>query len=298
MRRGWRLMMPALLAGIAMVAGLACDRSASNQAGETTLQRIERTGTVRIAYANEAPFGYNDPATGKVTGEAPEIAGELLKRMGVKHVESTLTDFGQLIPGLKAGRFDIIAAGMYVTPERARQINFSLPTYVVGEGFVVKKGNPKGLHSFRDVMNHADAVLGVVGGTAELSIAEALKIPEDRTMVFPDNGAALAGLLAGRIDAFAGTALTVQDLLRRSNSNELERADPFEQPSVGGHTKSYGAFGFRKEDTALLVEFNKHLETFIGSPEHRALVSPFGFTEAELPDGMTVERIIGSEVNE
>ena len=44
----------------------------------------------------------------------------------------------EIVDGPDAGRFDIIAAGMYVTPERCRQVAFSEPTYAVGEGFVVE----------------------------------------------------------------------------------------------------------------------------------------------------------------
>jgi polar amino acid transport system substrate-binding protein len=35
--------------------------------------------------------------------------------MGIHQIEVVTTDFGSLIPGLQAGRFDVIAAGMYRT---------------------------------------------------------------------------------------------------------------------------------------------------------------------------------------
>ena len=106
-----------------------------------------------------------------------------------------------------------------------------------------------------------------------------------------DNAAALAGLIAERVDAFAGTALTVQDLMRKSNGNLLERAEPFNQPSLAGRSRSYGAFGFRKSDSDLVSAVNKELATFLGSREHRELVAPFGFTESELPGNATAEAI-------
>ncbi len=275
-------------------SAIGCDGGAhANRPGETTLQRVQRTGVIRIAYANEAPYGYKDPQTGAVTGEAPEIAAAILKQIGITKIEPTLTDFGQLIPGLKAGRFDLIAAGMYITPERCQQISFSNPTYAIGEAFLVKKGNPKGLHSFEDALASADAKLGVVGGTVELQIAEEIGIPESRIVVFPDNAAALAGLQAGRIDAFAGTALTVQDLLAKTGDVAIERADPFRQPQTNGRSKNYGAFGFRKQDMALRAVFNEGLAGFIGSPQHLSLVEPFGFTASELPGDVTAEQICG-----
>jgi len=275
---------------LAIVAFAGCEPNGTRP-GETTLDRVRREKTVRIAYANEAPFGYLDVASGKVTGEAPEIARTILGRMGITSIETTLTDFGQLIPGLKAGRFDIIAAGMYITPARCRQLAFSNPTYSIGEAFLVKKGNPRKLHSYKDVHKHEQARLGVVGGTIELRYAEAMQIPDARLVVFPDNAAALAALKAGKIDAFGGTALTVQDLLHKSADAGLVRAEPFQQPSVNGRVRNYGAMGFRQDDTELLAEFNRLLGEFIGSKEHLELVRPFGFTERELPQDVTAREL-------
>jgi len=259
---------------------------------DTTLAKILKTGVVRIAYANEAPFGYKDRETGEVTGEAPEIARELFKRMGVETIDATLTEFGQLIPGLKANRYDVVAAGMYVTPKRAEEIHFTNPTYSIGEAFLVAAGNPMNLHSFEDITANPDAKLGVVKGTVELTYARDLGIPSDQVVVFENNSFAVQGVKAGRADAFAGTAMTVQTLAEK-HGGELERAAPFTQPDTGnGSVRNYGAFGVRKGDEALLARLNEELGKYIGSPEHIELIATFGFTEAELPGDITTEEII------
>ena len=262
--------------------------------GESTLDQIRRTGVVRVGYANEAPYAYMDSSAGELTGEAPEILRVLMNRMGVDEVEGVLTEFGSLIPGLKAKRFDVIAAGMYITPERCKQIAFSNPSYTIGEAFVVKAGNPLGLHSYDDVAKHEAATLGVVAGTVERGYARETLIPDDRVIVFPDPPSALAGVVAGRVDAYAGTSLTIQDLMNKSGNGKLERAEPFTDPVVGGETiRGYGAFGFRKEDHALCDAFNAELGKFIGTPEHSETVKPFGFTENELPGEVTAADLCG-----
>lgn len=259
---------------------------------QSTLERIRETGVVRIGYANEAPYAYQDTATGELTGEAPEIAKVILEELGVTEVEGVLTEFGSLIPGLQAGRFDIIAAGMYILPERCAQIAFSNPTYAIGEAFAVLQGNPKGLHSYEDVRDHEEATLGVVAGAVERRYAREIGIPDARVVVFPDAPAALAGVRAGRVDAYGGTALTVQDLLSKDGSGRLERAEPFTDPVIDGvSVKGYGAFGFRKQDQDLRNAFNERLATFIGSEEHREIVEPFGFTEQELPGDVTADAL-------
>jgi len=253
-------------------------------AGLSSLERAQQSGKIRAGYANEAPYAYLEPATGRLTGEAPEIARVILAEMGIREIEGVLTEFGSLIPGLNARRFDIIAAGMYVLPERCREIAFSNPTYSVGEAFVVRQGNPKRLHSYEDVAKRPDASLGVVAGTVERSYARATGVPDDRVVVFPDAPSALEGVGAARVDAYAGTSLTVNDLLRRAGSDRVERADPFTDPVINGKSvRGYGAFGFRKSDKALVAEFNKRLAGFIGTERHRELVKAFGFSQRELP---------------
>lgn len=267
----------------------------SGSAGGNTLQQIESTGLVRIGYANEAPYGFLDTATGEITGEAPEIATHILREMGVTRIEPVVTEFGSLIPGLKAGRFDVIAAGMYITPARCREIAFSDPTYRIGEAFVVRQGNPLDLHSFEDVAATPDAHIGVVGGAVEDSYAQAVGVPNERIVRFPDNISALTGVWSGRVDAFAATVLTVHDLLRKADTDELERAMPFSDPVIDGETvKGYGAFGFRQQDDAFRQEFNRHLETFIGSQQHLDLVGKFGISEETLPGDVTAEELCES----
>ncbi len=262
--------------------------------GESTLDRIRREGVIRVGYANEAPYAYMDTASNRLTGEAPEILRVVMKQLGVAKVEGVLTEFGSLIPGLKARRFDIIAAGMYITPERCDQIAFSNPSYVIGEAFVVPKGNPLGLHSFEDVAKHGTAKLGVMAGAVEHGYARRIGVPEERIVVFPDNISGLDGVRAGRADAFAATSLTVHDMLAKASDDRVERADPFTDPIIDGvSVKGYGAFGFHIEDAELRDAFNSELATFIGSPEHRELVAPFGFTEVNLPKDVTAAELCG-----
>lgn len=86
-----------------------------------TLEKIKDSNSVRIGYANETPFAYT-ALDGSVTGESPEIVRKVFERMEIGTIKPVLTEWGSLIPGLRAGRFDLIAAGMYITPERCKQV--------------------------------------------------------------------------------------------------------------------------------------------------------------------------------
>ncbi|MGE8690452.1 MAG: ectoine/hydroxyectoine ABC transporter substrate-binding protein EhuB [Achromobacter sp.] len=267
--------------------------AANAPAGGSTLEAAKAAGKIRIGYANEAPFAYMDSKEAKVTGESVEIARVVLKRMGINEVEGVLTEFGSLIPGLQAKRFDIIAAGMYVTPERCQQVAFSDPTYGVGQSFLVKQGNPKNLHSYEDVVKNPDARLGVVVGAIEAEYASKSKVPAGQVVVFPDAVSALSGIQAGRADAYAATALTVNDLMgKTSQASGLEKAEPFTDPVIDGKSvRGYGAYAFRTDDKAFADAFNAELAKFIGTEEHQKLVAPFGFTPQELPKGVTAAQL-------
>src|ERR1041384_8817596 len=143
----------------------------SSAFAETTLQRAKKQGFIRVGFANEAPFGFATP-DGKLTGEAPEVAKAVLAKMGIPQVDGVLTEFGSLIPGLKAKRFDIIAAGMFITPKRCAEINYSEPTYGIGQAFLVKKGNPKAIKDYSSIAGNKDFKLAVMAGAVEAGYAK------------------------------------------------------------------------------------------------------------------------------
>lgn len=274
----------------------ACSRNGSESDVTTTthsstLQRAIAQKKIRVGYANEAPYAYQDAISGKLTGEAPEVARVVLGKLGITQVEGVLTEFSALIPGLQAKRFDIIAAGMYILPERCKQISFSNPTYMAGEAFAVRAGNPLSLHSYTDIGTRPDARLGVVAGAVELNYAKELGIRKEQIVIFPDGPSAFEGIGSGRIDAYAATRPTITNLLKKSPDG-LEIATPFENPTFGGRqVRGYGAFGFRKDDQDLLNAFNAQLKDFIGSPEHLKLVDSFGFDTQNLPGQVSADEL-------
>jgi polar amino acid transport system substrate-binding protein len=89
------------------------------------------------------------------------------------------------------------------------------------------------------------------------------------------------------------TSLTIRDLLQRGAESDLETAEPFTEPVIDGEViRGYGAYAVRLADSDLRDAFNKELHTYLGSPEHAALVAPFGFGPEHQPAGMTVEKLL------
>ncbi|MFE2061657.1 ectoine/hydroxyectoine ABC transporter substrate-binding protein EhuB [Streptomyces sp. NPDC059467] len=283
----------AVLAGAAAVGALAaagCSRVATASAtnGGDLLQRLRAQGVVRLGIAGEIPFGYIDK-NGRLTGEAPELAKAIFKRLGVDNVQPVPTEFGSLIPGLNSQQFDVVAAGMYVNPERCQQVIFADPDYQMLDSFVVRKGNPKGLHDYRDIVAKK-AKFATGTGYAEIQYAVEAGYKESDILIVPDQVAGLNAVEAGRVDVFAGTAVTVREVVKKSAKAEATK--PF-APLVGGkpHVDG-GAFAFRSAETRLRDAFDVELRKLKRSGELLRILRPFGFTRAEMTD-LTAKELCG-----
>ncbi|QKW27693.1 ectoine/hydroxyectoine ABC transporter substrate-binding protein EhuB [Streptomyces seoulensis] len=276
-----------LLAGVAALgavgaAGAAgCSRVATASAGGgALLDRLRAQGVVRLGIAGEIPFGYID-RNGELTGEAPELARVIFKRLGVPEVQPVPTEFGSLIPGLNSQQFDVVAAGMYVNADRCAQVIFADPDYQMLDSFIVRKGNPKGLHDYRDVVAKK-ARFATGTGYAEIQYAVDAGYAESDILIVPDQVAGLNAVEAGRVDVFAGTALTTREVVRKSS--KAEATEPFEPLVKGKPHVDGGAFAFRPTETRLRDAFNTELRKLKKSGELLRLLRPFGFTAAEMTD--------------
>ena len=166
--------------------------AASPALAQTTLEEAKEAGYIRVGFANEAPFGFATP-DGKLTGEAPEVAKAVLARMGIEEVDGVLTEFGSLIPGLKAGRFDIIAAGMFVNPARCQEIAFSEPSYGIGQAMLVPEGNPKGIADYSSFAENDGLKLAVMAGAVEAGYAQEAGVGLGQLVTLPDQASLVAG---------------------------------------------------------------------------------------------------------
>ena len=207
-----------IFAGLALAAIAAAPALA-----QSTLEEAKANGYIRVGFANEAPFGFATPA-GELTGEAPEVAKAVLAKMGIAEVDGVLTEFGSLIPGLKAGRFDIIAAGMFVNPARCNEIAFSEPSYGIGQAMLVPAGNPKGIVDYASIAGNGDLKLAVMAGAVEAGYANDAGVGLGQVVSLPDQASLVAAVQAGRADAAALTALSIADMASKAEGVEFDQA--------------------------------------------------------------------------
>ena len=107
--------------------------------GESTIDRIQRSKTLRIAaLPGEAPYFNKDLSTGNWTGMCIEMAKDIAGNFDAKvdYLEST---YGNSVLDLQANKIDL-AFALNPTPKRALVIDFTHPFYMHGFGMVGKKG--------------------------------------------------------------------------------------------------------------------------------------------------------------
>jgi polar amino acid transport system substrate-binding protein len=278
-------------AAAAALALAACSRTdpGGDGGGNGLLQQAKDGGKLRIAYADEAPYAYTGDDD-SVTGQSVAVQLYLLDKLGIKEdqIEWKLTAWEALISGLGTNH-DMVIAGMYVTPERCEAVAFANPDYIMPDALMVQAGNPGGWTTLND-MADTDGVIGVMNGTSEQEVADAIFDPE-RINVQADLPALILELKAGRCDAIGLTSANLR--LAAEADQEVEVTEGFwlVDPDTGEDMIGAGAAVFQPGDKDFRDAVNKELETLLAdTATWESLVSEYGFTvEENHPEGLTAE---------
>ena len=270
---------------LALVMVLALAGLVTVAHADSIYDRINSGKTIRLGFATEIPWAYPGDNQ-EPLGFANAINLGILKSMGYTNIEPVVTEWGGLIPGLKANRFDIITGGMYILKSRCENVNFSEPIGVFGECFIVPKGNPKGLVTYQDIKEKG-ATIVTGAGYSTIQNAKKEGVPASNIMTVPGNNEILAAVRAGRADAGGLTYFSALHLSKESGG-AVEPTDPSKLPEW---TFNWVGIGFRKSDTEFLAAFNKALSKYIGSDEMMRAVAKYGYSKSQLPGDVTTSYV-------
>lgn len=157
---------PAVAAAIILAAASFATAILVRRPAEDALEGARRGEPLRIGYALLPPNSFV-AADGEITGEAPAIARRAASALGIERIEWRRVEFNSLLTALNARRIDVVAAGMFITPERAEQASFSEPTFRALEGLLVRAGNPLGIHSYRQAVEMSGVRIAALLGSDE-----------------------------------------------------------------------------------------------------------------------------------
>ncbi|RWP56682.1 MAG: ectoine/hydroxyectoine ABC transporter substrate-binding protein EhuB [Mesorhizobium sp.] len=258
---------------------------------ESTLDKIKSTGEMTAGVAIYDTWAFRRE-NGEVAGFSPDLIKAAFEPLGVKKFNFVLVEWGALVPSLQTHRFDLIAAGMWITPARCEMVAFSDPDVLINDAALVKKGNPNNIHSYEDVAKNPNLRIGAGRGSAALEHARMAGIPDDRILQFQDEDAASAALFAGRIDAQPLGSTSIGRVLKDPNSSAIiESATPFTGfiAKDGYEVAGRSAIAFRLDDKELRDVYNKRLAELKADGTVAALMKKYELN-AKIDDRGTAER--------
>ena len=257
--------------------GLGAALAASLAVAPAALAKDWKTVVIGMEGAYE-PWNLTD-ASGKIVGFEPDLVMDLCKRAGLE-CKIIAQDWDGMIPGLKAGKFDVIMDGMSITDERKKEIDFSNPYAASPGAFVAPKESPLAKATGAGTLINLDKD-AAAGDTAIKSVQAALKgktlgvqvstthanfasqylkgvadVKEYKTTDDRD-----LDLKSGRIDAALDDYTVVIATAEKSDAKDLAVVGP---RFIGGTFGAGTGLGIRKSDVDLTAKFNKALAEAIG----------------------------------
>lgn len=294
--RNTRIMASAATATLALTLA-ACgvtDGSGDGGDGEGSgkLEELQDAGSITVGFAGEQPYSFEED--GELDGATIALHEEIFANLGIDEVEGVQTEFGSLIPGLNAGDFDVVSAGMSILPERCEQASFGDPEILYTTGLMVPEGNPDNLQDLSDVKD-AGAKIATQTGAIESDYAKQLDI-ENLEVDSSQDG--MDAVTRGRADAFALTGISLRTMAERNEDAKVEVTDPFVAVVDGKEQVGAGATVFRDKDSDLREAYNEELAKITESEEkYDEVIGEYGFTDAERPKGdLTTEQLCDGEL--
>ena len=239
----------------------------------------------RVGITNGPPYSSLLP-DGTLGGVAPTITAKIMQRLGVPKLEGFAAPYGQLIPGLQAGRWDFISAALTITKARCEQVTYSDPFLIDGAAFAYIPGDlPNPPKSIKDAGEKLDRI-GMLTGTAMLPLVQRAVAAGKQGVItqYPDNSALLEALLTKRIQA-AFTGILVLRQQREQRNNIFNIVHPLPDDFAHGSGPA-----FRPTDTDLIDAFRIEYRKMKASGESREIVKSFGFTVMGDDEDLTAEQ--------
>ena len=228
-------LMMAIMACSMLVAG--CGSGDDKKAAEGT--KILRAGT-EPAFA---PFEFPKEGSKELTGFDVELIQALGKQLGYK-VEMESMGFDALIPALNAGNIDVAIAGMTITDERKKVVDFTESYYTSGLMIMVR--NDSTVKSIDDLKGKTIACqIGTTGEFKSRSVEGAT------VKAFNTQDEAALELKNGGADAVIGDAPVIDYYMAQAGKGEVKTV---------GEKMEAEPYGIAvKKDSKLAADLNKAL---------------------------------------
>ncbi len=207
------------------------------------------------------PFEYVE--NGQIVGFDVDLIKAIGETQGFD-VEVKDMSFDSLIAGVKTGNLDIIAAGMTITDQREKAVDFSEPYYSADQSIIVKEGSDNDL-----TVLFGDHDIGVqTGTTGDIWVTDNLS---------------KKGILKGRVVHYEVFVMAVNDLMNENldavvlDSPVAARYAELKPVTVVGKVVTGEQYGLavNEGNTELLNKINAGLKEVIDSGKMNELLAKY-----------------------
>lgn len=198
---------------IATISTLAVAFSGPAGAADDRMERIEAEGKLRVCHAEDNPWTYRDPASGKWLGFTQDLAADLAADLGVELVDVDST-WKTIITSVTTNECDIGGGGLYATVARSKVVLFTIP-YAYGHNTAVVH-KESGYTSYEDLDKPDKLIISKAGGAMLEFAKRYFKHAEVKALVADTDAVALAEITNRRADAL-WTSTTKGEIFVKKN---------------------------------------------------------------------------------
>jgi polar amino acid transport system substrate-binding protein len=275
-----------LTGGLLAVGGgsllAACGSSGSSGSGATaastasggssasvssTLATMRSSGAV-LGLADAPPYSSLN-SSGQVVGLGPDVATAVLKSLGVTQIKGVVGTYATMVPGMQAGRWQMIAAVLEITKARCGQIMYADPIEFDGAcwGYLPSYKNPP--TSLKGAPKNIK--IGVLTGAYLIPLALSAGYSNGDILQFPDRPSLVAGLKQGRVTLALNTTTAMTQLAKQESGTFKVTGNLTDVPVVGS------SVALSKSDPAFYAEFQSGLATLRSSGQLAKIQAQWGF---------------------
>ena len=200
---------------------------------------------ILVTEAGFAPYEFYQ--NGEIVGVDIDIAKEIAKELGKELVVKDVS-FDFLINEVKSGKADFAAAGISITDERKKQVDFTDEYTVSNQVVVVKKDSP--ITSFDEISNKKIAVQ--LGTVADLYVSD--NYPDATLVQHKKYLSAVEDVKANKVDCLIMDELPAKEIVKANSGLKIMDGILFQD--------RYGMI-VKKRNDKLRKQINKVLKRLI-----------------------------------
>ena len=267
-----------VLAALMVFAFVACNGTGKDNNGASdasnasntsnTSDTSDTTEKATLVMATNAAFPpYEFKEGDSFAGIDVEIAGKIAEKLGMT-LEIKDVEFGSIIGGVQTGKFDMGMAGMTVTDERLKSVNFS-DSYATGIQVVIVKAD-SAIKSLDDLKGDGSMKFGVQQDTTgDIYASDTVEnggYGKDNVVRYKTGADAVQALKTGKVDAV---------IIDNEPAKSFVSANEGLSILDGSWVEENYAIAIAKENTELLEKVNNALKELTADGTVKSIIDKY-----------------------